>query len=45
MAQLGQVIYQVDGVENYRFYAPAYDVKMGKGQIPVLGNLSVEEMT
>lgn len=45
LARLGQVIYQVDGVENYRFYAPAYDVKMGKGQIPVLGNLSVEEMT
>lgn len=45
LARLGQVIYQVDGVENYRFYAPAYDVKLGKGQLPVLGNLSVEEMT
>lgn len=42
LAQLGQLIYQVDGVENYRIDAPASDVTIGRGQLPVLGNLSVE---
>ena len=44
LAQLGQVVYQVEGVENYKFYAPANDRKVGPGELPVLGTLSVEEM-
>ena len=44
LARLGQVIYQVEGVENYKFYAPAQDLTVERGQLPVLGNLSVEEM-
>lgn len=44
LARLGQVVYQVDGVENYKFYAPANDLAVAVGQLPVLGTLAVEEM-
>ena len=44
LARLGQVIYQVEGVENYKFYAPANDLTVGPGELPVLGTLAVEEM-
>ena len=44
LARLGQVVYQVDGVENYRFYAPSADQKIKAGELPLLGTLSVEEM-
>ena len=44
LARLGQVVYQVDGVENYKFYAPANDLAVAAGQLPVLGTLAVEEM-
>ncbi len=44
LARLGQVVYQVDGVENYRFYSPASDLPIKAGELPVLGTLAVEEM-
>ncbi len=44
LARLGQVVYQVEGVENYKFYAPANDLAVGRGQLPVLRDLAVEEM-
>jgi uncharacterized phage protein gp47/JayE len=44
LARLGQVVYQVDGVENYKFYAPVDDLAVEKGRLPVLGTLAVEEM-
>ena len=44
LARLGQVVYQVEGVENYKFYAPSQDLEVGSGELPVLGNLSVEGM-
>ena len=44
LARLGQVVYQVEGVENYKFYAPANDLKIKAGELPLLGTLEVEEM-
>ncbi len=44
LARLGQVVYQVEGVENYKFYAPSQDLTVGPGELPVLGHLSVEGM-
>lgn len=44
VAQLRQVIFQVEGVANYRLGAPVSDVTLGKDQLPVLGTLSVEEL-
>lgn len=41
LAQLGQLIYQVKGVKNYRITAPAADVTIQKNQLPVLGMLTV----
>ena len=45
LAQLGSLIYGCDGVENYAVTAPAADLAVDAGQLPVLGTLSVEEMT
>ena len=42
-ATLGQVIYAVDGVENYQLTLPAADVAISNRQTPVLGALSVTE--
>ncbi len=44
LADLRQVIYGVEGVANYRIDAPANDVPVTEGQLPVLGQLSVEEL-
>lgn len=44
LAELGNVIYVVEGVENYRLTAPAADVNGGEGVLPVLGTLTVTEM-
>ena len=44
-AELGSVIYAVDGVENYAITAPAADVAAEAGTLPVLGTLTVTEMT
>ena len=44
LAQIGQRIYQVEGVENYRFSAPAADLAADDTVLPVLGTLTVTEM-
>ena len=44
VAQLRQVIFQVEGVANYRLGAPISDVAVEKDVLPVLGSLTVEEM-
>ena len=44
LAQLGAVVYGVDGVENYAFTAPAADIAVDESILPVLGTLSVEAM-
>ena len=45
LARLGSLIYGCDGVENYAVSAPAADLAVDPGELPVLGTLSVEEMT
>ena len=44
LAELGSLIYGLDGVENYRFFAPAEDLAGSQTVLPVLGELSVTEM-
>jgi len=44
LAQLGAAVFEVPGVENYAFSAPAADVSVAEDVLPVLGTLSVEEM-
>ena len=44
LAQLGSVIYAVEGVENYHLTAPAADIAGGEGVLPLLGTLTVTEM-
>ena len=44
LAKLGSVIYGCEGVENYRINLPAGDVAVEQAQLPVLTQLSVEEM-
>lgn len=45
LAELGAAVFAVDGVENYSFSAPAADVTMDGGTLPVLGTLTVEAMS
>ena len=44
LARLGQLIYEVDGVENYLIVSPGGDVALTAQELPVLGTLSVEEL-
>ena len=44
LAELGSVIYAVEGVENYAITAPAADIAAVAGTLPVLGTLTVGEM-
>ena len=44
LAQIGQKIFAVDGVANYQIQGPVNDVTVERGQLPVLGKLSVEEL-
>ena len=44
LAELGNRLYDLEGVENYRFTAPAADVEAGSAVLPVLGTLSVTRM-
>ena len=44
LAQLGNLIYSCDGVENYAVTSPAADLKVGRDSLPVLGKLTVEVM-
>ena len=42
LAQLGDLIYRCDGVENYVIQAPAADLKLERDQLPVLNSIQVE---
>lgn len=44
LAKLGSIIYSCEGVANYRIATPAADVAIEYTQLPVLNDLSVEEM-
>lgn len=44
LAELGNRVYQVEGVENYRFSAPLADLEADDAVLPVLGDLQVTEM-
>ena len=44
LAELGNRVYALDGVENYRFSAPVEDLAADDTVLPVLGTLSVTEM-
>ena len=44
LAELGSRLYAVEGVENYRFTAPAEDLPADDTVLPVLGTLSVTQM-
>ena len=44
LAALGSRIYALDGVENYRFSAPAADVAAEDAVLPVLGTLTITEL-
>lgn len=44
LAELGNRLYALEGVENYRFTAPAADVAADDTVLPVLGTLSITEM-
>ena len=41
-AQLGDLIYRCDGVENYSIQSPAADVALERDQLPVLNSVQVE---
>ena len=42
-AALGDILYHVDGVENYAILRPAEDVEVGTGILPVLGDLEINK--
>lgn len=44
LAELGNKLYGLEGVENYRFTAPAADLPANSTVLPVLGKLSVTEL-
>lgn len=44
LAELGNRIYQMEGVENYHLLAPAADLAADDGVLPVLGTLTVTEL-
>ena len=43
-AKLSNLVYTVDGVENYELVLPGQDVMVERGQLPALGSLTVEAM-
>ena len=43
-AELGDLIYHIDGVENYQILSPAADLPADLTVLPVLGTLSVTQM-
>lgn len=44
MADLGQLIYAVEGVENYHLLSPTADVAAAETVLPVLGTVTVTEI-
>ena len=45
LAELGDKLYHLEGVKNYRFTAPAADLPSDSTILPVLGALEVTELT
>ena len=43
LAALGNLLYGLESVANYRFLAPAADVAAAEGQLPVLGTVTITE--
>lgn len=41
LAELGRVIYDAEGVKNYRISVPAADISIRGGELPVLGNVTL----
>ena len=41
---LGDLLYHVEGVENYRLLAPAADLAAEDGTLPMLGTVTITEM-
>ncbi len=44
LAQLGNILYALDTVDNYRFSAPAADIAANPTVLPQLGELTITEM-
>lgn len=44
LAELGNLLYNIEGVANYRFTAPAEDLAASDTVLPILGVLTVTEM-
>lgn len=44
LAELGSLVYAVEGVQNYRFTAPAQDLAASDAVLPVLGELTITNM-
>ncbi len=43
LAQLGSLVYSVEGVRNYAFTQPAADIPVDAGELPVLGQITISE--
>ena len=44
LAELGDLLYHVEGVANYRLTAPAADLAADDAVLPVLGTVTLTEM-
>lgn len=44
IAEIGNKIYNIDGVKNYQITLPAADVEIASDELPVLGTLSLSPM-
>lgn len=44
LAELGNKLYDLEGVENYRFTAPKADLPANSKELPILGTLNVTEL-
>ena len=44
LAELGNVIFNVEGVANYKIAAPPTDIEVAEDELPVLLSVSVSDM-
>ena len=44
LAELGDLLYHVEGVENYRLLSPAADLAADDARLPVLGTVTITEV-
>ena len=44
LAELGSLVYGVEGVKNYRFHTPTEDLAASDAVLPVLGELTITQM-